>query len=367
MEKMIRFFNTTITDKAKELVNQALDTTFISAGKQADNFESHLKSWIGDAVTVNSGTAALHLALECAGIGEGDEVILPAQTFIASGLAILHAGAKPVFADINYMTGNINPESIKDKITDKTKAIMVVHWGGNPCDMDEINQIAKDNGLVVVEDAAHALGAKYKGKQIGTISDYTCFSFQAIKLLTTGDGGAVCALNEDNIKRLKKLRWFNIDRDDDRPDLLGERVYNSDKVGFKYHMNDIAASLGIGNLSKIQDKLDRVRRIANYYRDELENVDGITLFEEQDDRISANWLFGFHVERRKDFIYKMNYNGIPSSVVHLGIDDNKIFGGKDKSLANQRKFDDTQIHIPIHDALTDNDIKKIVSTIKSGW
>jgi perosamine synthetase len=363
----MRLFNTTVTPEGKQLVNESLESTFISAGKMADKFEEELKPWIGNAVTVNSGTASLHLALEAADV-RGGEVILPAQTFIASGLAIIHAGAKPVFADINYMTGNIDPKSIVSKITDNTKAIMVVHWGGNPCDMDEIGQIAKEYDLVVIEDAAHAFGTTYKGRKIGEISDFTCFSFQAIKHLTTGDGGAVCALTNENVKKLKKLRWFNIDREDDKPDILGERAYNSNEVGYKYHMNDIAASLGVGNLKSIDGKLAKHRYIANlYYRPELGHVDGITLFDKQDDRNSADWLFGFHVERREDFIRMMKSNNIPTSVIHLGIDKNDLFGGLDETLVNQRKFDKTQIHIPCHDGLNGEEITRIISTIKRGW
>lgn len=363
----INLFNTTIYDEAMHLVDEVLCTTFISAGKRVDEFEDKLKPWIGNAVTVNSGTAALHLALESAGIGKGDEVILPPQTFIASGLAILFTGAKPIFADIKYGDGNIEPESIKSKITSKTKAIMVVHWGGNPCDMDEIQAIAKEHDLVIIEDAAHAFGATYKGQSIGTISDYTCFSFQAIKHLTTGDGGAVCALNDDNIKRLKKLRWFNIDREDDKPDILGERVYNSNEIGYKYHMNDIAASIGIGNLTMIDRRLSLHRVNTELIRNKLKDVDGLTFFTKYDDRKSSNWLLGMHVERREDFINKLKDNGIPSSVIHLGIDKNDIFGGLDNLLVNQRKFDSTQIHIPVHDGLVDEDLDKIINTIKDGW
>jgi perosamine synthetase len=362
----MKLFNTTIHKVAIDLVVETLNTTFISAGRQADRFEKELKPWIGKASTVNSGTAALHLALECANV-RGGEVILPPQTFIATGLAIIHAGGKPVFADINYMTGNINPKSIESKITNKTKAIMVVHWGGNPCDMDEINIIAKKYGLVVIEDAAHAFGAKYKGVNIGEVSDYTCFSFQAIKHLTTGDGGAVCALTDDNIKRLNKLRWFNIDREDDKPDLLGERIYNSREVGYKYHMNDISASIGLGNLMRINEKLSKHKKISKLYNSELYDVKGLTLFDEQHDRESSHWLFGLHVENRNDFIRKLKDYNIPSSVIHLGIDKNDLFGGLDESLVNQRNFDSTQIHIPNHDGLCDEDIYKIIKTIKSGW
>lgn len=365
----MRLFNTTITKKSIELVNDSLESTFISAGSKADEFESKLaeKLSMKRPVTVNSGTSALHLALVSAGVTYGDEVILPSQTFIASGLAIMYQGAKPVFADINYMTGNIDPESIKSKITNKTKAIMVVHWGGYPCDMDEIKKIADDNNLVVIEDAAHALGSSYKGKSIGSISDYTCFSFQAIKHLTCGDGGAVCSLTDENEKRLKKLRWFNIDREDDNPDILGERVYNSNEIGYKYHMNDISAAIGLGNLESIDIKLERYYEIVNQYNNELSEVDGVKMFDYKNDRKSSYWLYGFHVERREDFINKLNSFDIPSSVVHLGIDRNDLFGGKDMSLTNQRKFDNTQINIPIHDGLSDDDVKKIITTIKSGW
>lgn len=362
----MNLFNTTVTDEGKRLVTETLNKTFISAGNMADKFEHSLKPWIGKAVTVNSGTAALHLALECANV-RGGEVILPSQTFIATGLAIIQAGATPVFADIDYMTGNIDPKSIIEKITNKTKAILPVHWGGNPCNMDEIIQIAKKYKLLVIEDAAHAFGAIYKGRNIGEISDYTCFSFQAIKTLTTGDGGAICALTDDTVKRLKKLRWFNIDRDDDKPDILGERVYNSSEMGYKYHMNDIAASLGVGNLMEVGNKIDRHRQIAKLYDESLKNVNGITLFDRQNDRVSSDWLFGFHVERREDFIRMMKSEGIPTSVIHLGIDKNDLFGGLDESLINQRKFDITQIHIPCHDALSDYDTTKIINTIKKGW
>lgn len=360
-------FNTTIEKESYNMVKKVLDSTMVSAGSLAGEFENKLCDTFGinNLVSVNSGTAALHLALETTNV-RGGEVILPAQTFIASGLAICHAGAKPVFADIDYMTGNIDPKSIISKITDNTKAIMVVHWGGYPCDMDEINQIAEEYGLVVIEDAAHAIGSTYKNKPVGNLSDYTCFSFQAIKTLTTGDGGGV-STNTDKINTLRKLRWFNIDREKDKPDILGERVYNSNDLGFKYHMNDYTAALGIGNLSGIKVKLDKCESIRRKYDEAFKDLDGITLFERKGDRTTSNWLYGFHVKDRVNFIKKLKDNDIPSSVIHLGIDDNEIFGGKDITLTNQRKFDDTQIHIPIHDGLSESDVEKIITNIKSGW
>ena len=363
------FFTTHISKRAKDNINKVLETTFVSAGKIAEQFEIALSEKLGlvNPVTVNSGTSALHLALVVAVIKEGDEVILSPQTFIASGLSILMIGAKPVFADIQYETGNIDPESIKEKITDKTKAIMPVHWGGYPCDMDEINQIAKEHNLIVIEDAAHALGATYKGKPIGSISDFTCFSFQAIKHLTTGDGGALCCLNEKHYKEAKNKRWFGIDRDNSKSSILGEREYDIKELGFKYHMNDLAAALGLANLEDINMVLKRRREIAKIYREELKNVPRLQLLNYKNDRGSAYWLFTILVENRIDFIKKLKQMGIPASVVHLRIDKNSIFGGITPGLINQEKFNEKQVSIPVHSDLSDDDIDFVIKTINEGW
>ena len=366
---MINLHSTTITQEGIDLVMQALKSTHVSAGKMATRFEEALGSKYGfpNPITVNSGTATMRLALAAAGVGIGDEVILPAQTFIATGHVILQCGAKPVFADISPFDGNISVESIKSKITEKTKAIMVVHWGGYPCDMDSIGKIAAERGIPVIEDAAHAFGSKYKGRWIGTISDYTSFSFQAIKHLTTGDGGLITCKDPEKANLLKRLRWFDIDRENSQPSILGEREYDATNVGFKYHMNDLAASLGIGNLSKIDEKLSRIADIAKRYETEFRDVAGIELMKYEENRESSYWLFPMLVEDRIGFINKLREREIPTSVIHLGIDKNTVFGGKDFSLEGQRIFDEKQIHIPIHADLTDEDINLIVDIIKSGW
>ena len=365
----INFFNTYIDPDSFNRVKSVLDSTFLSEGELVKKFEGQLAAQLNllNPVAVNSGTSALHLALALAGVKRGDEVICPAQTFVATAMAILQQNARPVFADIDYETGNISPASIKEKITDKTKAIIVVDWGGDPCDLDEIKTIAKERGLKVVEDAAHALGASYKGKPVGTISDFTCFSFQAIKHLTTGDGGAICFLEKDMAKEAKARRWFGINREDSQPSILGEREYDIKELGYKYHLNDYAAALGLANLKNFAQRLARRRTIAARYRQALASVPGIILFRQDDDRENACWLFGFHAERREDFIRALKDRGVPTSVVHLGIDHNTIFGGKRVDLINQRKFDQTQINIPSHDGLSDDDVDQIIKSIKIGW
>lgn len=362
------FFSTTVSEKSIEYVNEVLKTTMISAGKKADLFEQKLQEKYNflNPITLNSGTVTMRLALIASGVKEGDEVILPAQTFIATGHVILQCGAKPVFADIN-LDGNISVESIKEKITEKTKAIIPVHWGGYPCDMDEINRLALEHNLIVIEDAAHAFGSKYKGNYIGTISDFTSFSFQAIKHLTTGDGGLLTCKKTEKANLIKRLRWFDIDRDNSKTTILGEREYDATNIGFKYHMNDIAASMGLGNLEIIDEKLNYIKKIAKIYNEELSNVKGIKLLNYKNNRESSYWLFPLLVENRIDFIKKLNSFNIPTSVVHLGIDKNSVFGGKNHSLINQRFFDQNQIHIPINDKLSDEDINLIIRVIKNGW
>lgn len=366
---MINLFHTYISESAKEEIQKVLDSGFLSEGETVWQFEKELEKNFGfqNCITVNSGTSALHLALELAGVKEGDEVILPAQTFVASGLAILYRKAIPVFADIDYLSGNISTASIKEKITAKTKVILPVHWGGYPCDMDEILQLAAQHNIKVVEDAAHALGASYKGKIIGSISDFTCFSFQAIKHLSSGDGGAICSKSDKLVKEARAKRWFGISREHAPLTELGERDYNIESAGYKYHMNNFAAALGISNLKGFHERLKKRVELAHFYRAELKKINGIRLFEDSPDRKSAYWLFGMHVEKRLDFIRKLKSQGIAASVVHQRIDRNRIFGGRTKGLAAQEAFDESQIHIPIHDAVSKENAEHIVNTIKSGW
>ena len=365
----MNFVNTYISEKAIELANEVLRSGYVSAGKYADKFEDELEDRLGlvNPVTVNSGTSALYLALAVAGVGPGDEVIMPAQTFIATGHSVLMHYATPVFADIQYETGNIAPDSIRQKITKKTKAIMPVHWAGYPCDLDEINDIAREHDLAVIEDAAHALGATYKGKPVGAVSRFTAFSFQAIKHLTTVDGGALCCLDKDDVYHAKRRRWFDIDRENSKPSPLGERIYDAEQTGYKCHMNDLSAAIGLGNLEDFPSKLKRRIEIGGIYREEFKDIPGLQLLENKDDRESACWLFTMLVERRPDFINKLKGKEIPASVMHQRIDNNSVFGGTRTDLSVQDKFDENQVSIPVHSGLTDNDVQQIVDAVRNGW
>ncbi len=366
---MIPFFVTHVSSRAKDLVCATLASTHLSEGPRVSEFEHQLEDMLGlrHAVALNSGTTALHLALVCGDICPGDEVILPSQTFIASGLSIIQQGAIAVFADISPDTGNLDPDSVRRAITSRTRAIMPVHWGGYPCEMDELQAIAREHGLWLIEDAAHALGARYRGRPMGTYSRFAAFSFQAIKHITTGDGGLVTCESEIDWEQARRRRWFGIDRTSSRPSLLGEREYDVAALGFKYHMNDFAASLGLANLPDLPAILARRKKIALTYRRELLGIPGLQLLENCDDRESAWWLFTVRVDRRLDFITALKDRGVPASVVHLGIHRNTIFCQREADLPGQRVFDQTQVALPVHQELSDDDVQHIIRAVRQGW
>ncbi len=221
--------------------------------------------------------------------------------------------------------------------------------------------------MAVIEDAAHALGAVYRRRPIGSISRFTAFSFQAIKHLTTGDGGALCCVDATDENTARARRWFGIDRQNSQPSPLGERIFDIEAVGFKYHMNDLAAAVGLGNLDGFATRLDRRRKLATRYREALRDVPGLELLDQDSDRQSACWLFTVLVERRESFVKALADEGIPCSVVHQRIDRYSVFGGVRNDLKGQREFDARQISLPLHAGLTDQDVGRIVTRIKGGW
>jgi len=364
------FFNTHVSPVAAELAAAALREQWLSEGPRVQQFEHALAKRLGVAhpVAVNSGTAALHLALVAAGVGPGDEVVVPAQTFVATGLVALMQKATPVFADIDLHTGNLSPGALADKVGERTRAVIPVHWGGYPCDLDEIAAVCDAHGgVTVIEDAAHALGAGYHGQPIGAVSPFTAFSFQAIKHITTGDGGALCCRDEGDERRVKALRWFGIDRQSSVASPLGERVYDIAECGYKYHMNDLAAAVGLGNLGDFDERLRRRRAHGERYRRELAGVAGITLLDCREDRKHAYWLFTLLAEGRDELIRCLADAGIPASVVHQRIDRNSVFGGLRDDLPQQERFDRLQVSIPVHDGLSDDDVEAVVGRIRMGW
>ncbi len=363
------FFNSHVAAGAFELVRETLTSTRLSEGARVKAFEAELTARLGLArpAAVNSGTSALHLSLVVAGVGPGDEVIVPAQTFIATALVVLQCGAKLVFADIDPTTGNLDPADLARRVTAQTRAVIPVHWAGLPCDMDEITAVAAAHRLAVVEDAAHALGATYRGRPVGALSRFTAFSFQAIKHLTTGDGGAVCCTDPADATEVFRRRWFGIDRAQSPVGELGERAYDLCDIGFKYHLNDYAAALGLANLADLRQRLDRRAAIARQFDEAFAGIAGLQLLARPTDRTSAWWLYGVRVEQRLAFVRALRDRGVPTSVCHHRIDHNTLFGGLRGDLPGTDAFDADQINLPVHEALTEADVQTIIAAVQAGW
>jgi len=368
-EKRIIMFYPYVSEDAIRNVVETLRTRWIGQGPKVAEFEKKIKHLV-DApfvVAVNNSASAIRLALAVIGVGPGDEVITTPQTCTATNHPILEQFALPIFVDIQYLTGNMEPNDMEHRITERTKAIICVDYGGYPCDLDEINKIAKIYDLLVIEDASDALGAIYKDKPVGSISDFTCFSFGAVQQVTTGEGGILCMKDEQKFESARRRRWFGIDRVRRKANLAGYYDFDITEVGYGYHMTDIAAAMGLGHLEDLQRIIARRAEIAEQYRKELSKISGITLFEESPERNNAYQLFSIHVERRDDFCRMMRSRGIEVSIVHERNDLYTIFGGKRQDLPNLEKFSRTNISIPLHQKLSDEDVQHIIESIKDGW
>lgn len=336
---------------------------YIAEGDAVIEFEHRLSELLGNpyVLTLNSGTAALHLALKLIGIKAGDEVISTALTAEPTNTTIAWTGAKVVFADVDINTGLISPESIEKCISEKTKAIMVVHYAGMVCDMNRINKISDEYGIPVIEDASHAFLSKYKGKYIGSNSPYTCFSFQAIKHITTVDGGLLCLKQEDEYNRAKKLRWFGLDKK------IPRLENNIIEPGFKYHMNNVIATIGLVQLECLNENVFRYIENGKYFDDKLKNIPGINLISYYEDTEPSYWLYTLKVEKREAFVKKLEENGIMASCLHLRNDRHAVFKTEPETLPNLNIFYNTFIHIPCGWWVSAEDREKIVNVIKSGW
>lgn len=359
---MIQLFEPFIAPEASQRVAEVLKSGWISEGKLVKDFEQSFMQYFDQkaCVAVNSCTSALHLALILANVKPGDEVILPAQTFVATGIAVLMVGATPVFADIDYETGNISVGDVRQKITDKTKAIIGVDWAGSPCDIEGLLQFR----IPVIEDAAQAIDAGFRQQdgtfyKVGREANFTCFSFQAIKQLTTGDGGMLCLGNPYDIFRAKKLRWFG-----SRKGANKDRCQDIVELGYKYNMNDYSAALGLANIRYVKNNVTHARRIHREYLKGLSGVTGIRFLKEVNESYSSYWFQPILVETMdaESFVSRMEDHDIHISRVDLRIDNNPIFQKAD--LPNTVKFNQHHVGLPTHHRMSDDDVQYVIDTIK---
>jgi UDP-4-amino-4,6-dideoxy-N-acetyl-beta-L-altrosamine transaminase len=372
---MIPYSRQKIDEDDIQAVNNVLRSDWITQGPKIAEFEKRVASYCGSkyAVAVSSGTAGLHLACLAAGISSGDEIITSPITFVASANCALYVGARPVFADIRPDAYHIDVKELKKKITKKTKAIIPVDFAGHPCDMDAINQIAKDNGLVVIEDAAHSLGAKYKGRRVGTFADMTIFSFHPVKHITTGEGGMIVTDNKEYYEKLLLLRSHGITRDSSRFTSCDSRstaawYYEMQNLGFNYRITDFQCALGISQMDKLDSFVQRRREIAAEYDRAFQESEEIIKPSELAGCRSSYHLYPiqFKTLNRNEVFTALRAKGIGVNVhyipVHLQPYYRKTFGYRTGDFPVAELYFNSCISLPVHQGMTDDEISYVIDS-----
>ena len=371
MEWKIPLSDIDLGNEEIEVAIEVLRSKWLSMGPVTQRFEEEFAEYLGvkHAFGVSNGTAALHIAHLVSGIKMGDEVIVPSLTFVATANSALYCGAKPVFADITGLDNfNISPDDILEKITNRTKAITMVHYSGDPCDMDAIMEIAEDYNLLVIEDAAHAPGAEYQGTKCGTIGDIGCFSFFANKNLVTGEGGMVVT-NDDTLA--EKIR---IIRSQGMTTLTWNRhkghahSYDVVDMGFNYRINEIASAIGSVQLKKLGENNERRRKIVEEYRKKLKDISGISVpFKDHKEKPSCH-IFPILLSEsinRDEFMDGLKEKGIQTSIhyppVHLFTYYRKMFGFKEGMLPKTEFVGEHEVTLPLYPMMNVEDVKHVIS------
>ena len=374
--KFIPFHKPYITEEEIENVIDSLKNGWLTMGKKTIEFEERFKSYIGSqhAVAVNSCTAALHLALRVIGIKEGDEIIVPTTTFVATAEVVNYFNAKPVLVDVERDTHLIDVEKIEEKITKRTKAIIPVHFSGQPADMDPIMELAKKYNLFVVEDAAHSLPAWYKGRKIGTIGDITAFSFYATKTITTGEGGMATTDNPEWAERMRILRLHGISKDAwKRYTKEGSWEYDVLENGYKYNTTDINAALGLAQLKKADWLWKRRKHIAERYNEVFKDYEELILYRVKEDRISSWHLYPLKLNLealkidRNRFIEELKKRGIGTSVHFIPLYRftyyKEKFGYTPQEFPNSEWIFERVLSLPIYPGMTEEEIDYVIENV----
>ena len=355
---MINIAKPIITDEEIEAVTEVLKSGMLAQGKKVEQFQKEFAQYTQSkyGVATSSGTTALHTALVAADISPGDEVITTPFTFAATANSVLYSGAKPVFADIDPKTFNLDAASVEEKITDKTKAILPVHLYGQPADMDAICEVAQKHDLKIIEDAAQAHGAVYKGKKIGSIGDLGCFSFYPTKNITTGEGGMVTTNNEELAEKAGMVRAH------------GEsQRYEHEILGYNYRMTDIAASIGLTQLKHIDEFNAKRNENAEYLTQHLQEIDGVTPPYVADDVTHVFHQYTIRVAKRDEFKDFLNENGIGTGVHYPIVLYKQPYYQAQNITGNCPEAESAAsevLSIPVHPSLTQDDLDTIIDVIK---
>jgi perosamine synthetase len=361
-----------------ESVVDTLRSGWLTTGPKVRQFEEDFANYVGcrHAVAVNSGTAALHLALEAIGIQEGDEVLVPTMTFGATAEVVLYFKAKPVLVDCRPDTLNVDPGQIEKAITSKTKAMIPVHIGGQPCDMDRILEIARERNLKVIEDAAHALPTRYQGKMVGTIGDITCFSFYATKTITTGEGGMATTENPEWAERMRIMSLHGISHDAwKRYTAEGSWYYEIVYPGYKYNLTDVAAALGIQQLKKADRFWEQRQRCATWYNEGFRDVPEITVPHVMQEVQHAWHLYVIQLNleqlriNRREFVELLKRENIGTSVhfipLHLHPYYRDTFRYRPEDFPTASAVFERIISLPIYPKMNQADVQRVIETVRT--
>jgi dTDP-4-amino-4,6-dideoxygalactose transaminase len=345
-------------DEVLVAIREVLESGFVNEGQQVSDFQKALMGFLGVRylVLVNSCTSALTIAYKLSGVGPGTEVITPAMTCVATNTPIVNLGAKIVWADIQPDTGSVDPADIERKITERTRAIVYVNWAGTPCHLEAIQAIGRRKGIPVIQDGAHAFGATWNGRPISDFADFTCLSFQAIKHLSSGDGGALICSDEQKFGLARKMKWFGYDRDavkDEKGEWKGQR-WSADilpnEVGYKFNMNNISAAIGIAQMKHIGALLNTHRSNAATYNEAFRGSEYIKSLRIPAQAQSSYWvytcLFQGREESRDELIERLNAEGIAVGLVHLPNDMYSAFEEFKADLPGTNAFSASQISLP---------------------
>jgi len=367
----IEFHKHNISQQDIDNVTQVLHSVFLTTGEQVSEFERKFSQYLGckQTVGVTSCTAALHLSLLAYGVGAGDEVITTPMTFISTANAIIHAGAKPVFVDVEPETGNINTDLIEAAVTPRTKAILPVHLYGQMCDMRKIRGIADKHRLAIIEDAAHAIEAVRDSIRPGQLGDTACFSFYATKNITSGEGGAVSTNNAAIAERLEKLRLHGMSKGAAERYSRRYKHWDMEMLGWKYNMSNIQAALLLNQLERIEKNWQRREDICRRYEEAFKNNPQVSYPKVLTNSKSARHIFTILVlpERRDDILWRLQEKGVGVAVnfraIHLLTYYRQTFGYQKGMFPIAEKIGDSTITIPLYPKLTDEEITYVIKTV----
>ena len=351
-----------------EEIRKVFETGWLGLGSTVFEFETQIKNYLGGrhVIAVNTGTSAIHLALEGHGIGPGDEVIVPSLTFCATIQAIVAAGATPVFCEARPQDLNIDIDHARSLITSRTKAILCVHYCGNACDMDELLGVAKQHGILVIEDAAHAFGTTYKGKRIGSFGDVACFSFDPIKILTTGEGGAVVLADDAVAEEIRRKRILGIDKDTWHR-YRNERswFYEVTTQGYRYHMSNINAAIGLAQLRKFDGFLAARRRIVKRYNTGLTGLAGVELLVGNVEE-AAPFTYIVRVTNglRDQLMESLKNKGVGTGVHYIPNHLHPFFEKYKRPLPVTDRLWKEILTLPLFTEMTDADVDLVISALR---